>query len=123
MNKFTALISVGIATLFWTTGALADKPINKGMHKEIHKGKIQHHQGVKELNQSEILRREGQQTIKSGTELIKTGNKEEGKALIKQGTDKIHDANQLHREGVHDVHKGNRDIYEGKKNIRDRDHE
>lgn len=118
MNKFTALIGVVVITLFWTTSALADKPI-----KEIQKGKIQRHHGIKEIKHGDILRTEGQQKIKAGTELIQSGNKDAGKALIQDGVDDIHDANKLHREGVHDVHQGDRNIIDGKKNIRDRDHD
>lgn len=123
MNKFTVLVGMSLTILCWTSTILANKPSVDHSIKEINKGKIQYHQGVKELNQSDILRREGQQTIKSGTELIKAGHKEEGKALIKQGTDQIHDANQLHRESVHDINEGRQNIHEGKKNIRDRDHD
>lgn len=117
MNKFTAVFCTGLITL-WASNAMAETP-----GEQIHDGRIQQQEGLDKINKSHELRQEGKQNIKDGRELIKTDYKKDGKAAIKDGRKQIHDANQLHREGEKDVRRGTNNVYEGKKNIRDRDHE
>ena len=61
MSKLTVSMALGLgALLFWSNGVIAEHP-NKG---EIHKGKMEKHHGKKNLNESEILRDQGQNKIK-----------------------------------------------------------
>ncbi len=123
MNKLVLALTLGLSALLWISCTMANPHGNRGMNKPmIQKGKVERQEGKQNIYYADEMRDLGQQQIKEGKELIKAGYKEEGKAMIQQGTDTIHRANNLHREGVHDVHTGNQDIYEGRKNIRDRDH-
>ena len=104
MNKFTAVFCTGIIAL-WASNALAES-------SNEYKNRLQQHQNLEQTNKNMHLRQAGHH---DGRELIKTDYKKDNKAVIKDGRKQAHDQ-------AKDFKKGKRDVYEGKKNIRDRDH-
>lgn len=105
MNKFTAVFCTGIIAV-WASNALAESSTE-------YKNRVQQqHQNLEQSNKNMHLRQAGHH---DGRELIKTDYKKDNKAGIKNSRKQAHDQ-------AKEFKKSNRDVYEGRKNIRDRDH-
>jgi hypothetical protein len=97
MKKYAVIIGLGLSTLIWASGAMADHPTK--YHKES-----QRHYTSNLVYEGEHLRQVGHQEIRRGQELMRMGYKEKGQMLIHRGNEDIRAGNRMIREGKNQRH-------------------